>query len=391
MKRTYTISTARLAATIKRRLRDVALTVLVGVVVLIAQACGKNAAAETPLPAAVATIVEQDVATVERAEIADGPMITGTLTARRHATIRAEVAGVITAALVDRGMPVSAGTPLLRIDDRALRDAQAAARTEAQTDDDAVTLAQRRLARSEKLLAGGAISAEEVEDARQTLQSAESRLAGSRARLTAASDALAHTVVRAPFGGVVSARPVNGGDIVQSGDVLFEVIDPTTMYLETSIPSAQLGAIHVGSPVSFTVGAYRDRTFTGRIERVNPAADPTTRQVPVFVSIDNGDGRLVAGLFAEGRIAPVSGPTLIVPGAAIDRSGTAPTVVRLARGYIERKPVELGRQDRDGAVVEVRSGLTLGDTVLLGVARSLPTGTPARVADTKIARPPIAR
>jgi multidrug efflux pump subunit AcrA (membrane-fusion protein) len=169
------------------------------------------------------------------------------------------------------------------------------------------------------------------------------------------------------------------------------VIDPTTMYLETNVPSVQLSAVHVGAPVSFTVAAYRDRTFKGRIERVSPAADPATRQVPVFVSIDNGDGSLVAGLFAEGRIAPASGPTLIIPGAALDRSADAPTVVRLARGHIERKPVEIGRQDRDGAVVEIRSGLTLGDTVLLGVARSLPTGTAARVADTKVASTPIAR
>ena len=391
MKRTYTIPSLRRVAAIGLRLHYIALGALIVIMLTVVQACGKNAAAESPRPAAVATIVEQDVATVERAEISDGPIITGSLTARRHATIRAEVAGVITSALVDRGMSVSAGTPMIRIDDRALRDAQTAARTDARTDEDAVSLTQRRLARSEKLLAGGAISAEEVEDARQAVRSAEARLAGSQARLTSATDALDHTVIRAPFAGVVSARPVNTGDIVQSGDVLLEVIDPTTMYLETNIPSAQLSAVHVGAPVSFTVAAYRDRTFKGRIERVNPAADPTTRQVPVFVTIDNGDGSLVAGLFAEGRIAPASGPTLIVPGAAIDRSADAPTVVRLTRGHIERKPVEIGRQDRDGALVEVRSGLTLGDTVLLGVARSLPTGTAARVADTKIASTPIAR
>ena len=384
MKRTYTTTTPRLAA-------GIAIGALIVLMLTVVQACGKNAAAETARPSAVATIVAQDLAMVERAEIADGPIITGSLTARRHATIRAEVGGVITTALVDRGTSVSAGTPLLRIDDRALRDAQSAARSDARTDEDAFILSQRRLARSEKLLAGGAISAEEVEDQRQAVLSAESRLAASRARLTSAMNAVEHTVVRAPFAGVVSARPVNAGDIVQSGDVLFEVIDPTTMYLESNVPSTQLSAIHVGAPVSFTIAAYSNRTFKGRIERVNPAADPTTRQVPVFVTIDNGDGSLVAGLFAEGRIAPTTGATLIVPGAAIDRSGDAPTVVRLTRGHIERKPVEIGRQDRDGAVIEVRSGLTLGDTVLLGVARSLPTGTAARVADTKIASSPIAR
>ena len=97
-------------------------------------------------------------------EITDGPVITGTLTARRHATVRAEVGGVVLTALADRGMTVAAGAPMLRIEDRALRDAQAAAAVDVKTDEDALALAERRLTRSEKLLAGGAIAAEEAED-----------------------------------------------------------------------------------------------------------------------------------------------------------------------------------------------------------------------------------
>ena len=87
----------------------------------------------------------------------------------------------------------------------------------------------------------------------------------------------------------MSARPVNTGDIVQSGDVLFEVIDPTTMYVEGTVPSAQLGMVRVGSPVTFTSPGIPNRTFAGRVERVNPAADPTTRQVPIFITIQNGE------------------------------------------------------------------------------------------------------
>jgi RND family efflux transporter MFP subunit len=176
---------------------------------------------------------------------------------------------------------------------------------------------------------------------------------------------------------------VNTGDVVESGNVLFEVLDPTTMYLESSVPSADLEMVHVGAVVTFTVTGYADRTFRGRIERVSPAADVATRQVPVFIAIQNDDRRLVAGLFAEGRIAPTAGPALLVPGAAIERDKAVTSVVRFANGRIERRSVETGRQDTDGTVVEIRSGLTLGDTVLIGVSRSLPTGTAARVAGGK--------
>ena len=184
---------------------------------------------------------------------------------------------------------------------------------------------------------------------------------------------------------------MNLGDVIESGTVLLEVIDPAVMYVESAVPTADLGAVRVGAAVSFSITGYPDRTFKGRIERVSPAADPTTRQVPVFVAIQNDDRQLVAGLFAEGRIAPTAGPALLVPGAAIERNGGAAAVVRLAGGHIERRPVETGRQDGDGALVEIRSGLALGDTVLLGVSRSLPTGTAARVAGGKTVTTPTAR
>ena len=82
---------------------------------------------------------------------------------------------------------------------------------------------------------------------------------------------------------------------------MFRIIDPSSMRLEASVPSEDLSILRVGANVDFTVRGY-DRSFTGRIERIAPQADPTTRQVPIYVAIPNPGGRLVAGLFAEGRV-----------------------------------------------------------------------------------------
>jgi RND family efflux transporter MFP subunit len=213
--------------------------------------------------------------------------------------------------------------------------------------------------------------------------SAEAKLATSRARHSAATDALARTLVRAPFAGIVSARPVNAGDIIESGNVLFELLDPTTMYVEGSVPSADMAHVRTGAIVELSVSGYPGRTFTGRIERVSPAADPVTRQVPVFVEVANGDGRLLAGLFAEGRVAPSVGPALVVPSASVEQNGGSSSVLRFSAGRIERRQVSVGSRDPDGTLVEVRAGLTLGDTVVLGVARSMPSGSAARVAGGK--------
>jgi RND family efflux transporter MFP subunit len=347
------------------------------------EGCSRSAAAESAPAVPVVTLVAEDVATVERRELETGVVITGTLTARRHATVRAEVGGSVMATYADRGTQVAAGAPLLRIEGRAIRDAQIAAASDVRSDEDALGLARRRLTRSENLFAGGAISADEVDDARQALISIEAKVAASRARLSSANEIVARTVVRAPFAGIVSARPVNDGDIIESGNVLFEVIDPTTMYVESSVPAAQIGTVRVGARVDFTVAGYAGRTFAGRIERVNPAADPATRQVPVFIAIQNVDGQLVAGLFAEGHVGPAGGPVLIVPGAAIERAGQSAEVVRFSAGRLERRPVETGRHEADGKLVEIRSGLALGDTIVLGVSRSVPSGAAARVGGTR--------
>ena len=91
------------------------------------------------------------------------------------------------------------------------------------------------------------------------------------------------------------------------------------MRLEASVPSEDLSILRVGANVDFTVRGY-DRSFTGRIERIAPQADPTTRQVPIYVAIPNPGGRLVAGLFAEGRVVSSSASGLIVPINAVNTS-----------------------------------------------------------------------
>ena len=172
-----------------------------------------------------------------------------------------------------------------------------------------------------------------------------------------------------------------------TGSPLIEVLDPSSMYVEAMVPTAHSGAVVIGTTVTFTVTGYPGRTFTGRVERVNPSADAATRQVPVFVSIDNADGTLVAGLFAEGRIAPNGSSALFVPGSAVERTNEAAAVVRFAGGRIEHRSVVTGREDEDGTLVEIRAGLAAGDTVVIGAPRSVPSGTPARVADRKSVTP----
>lgn len=340
-------------------------------------ACGEGGdAAETgPQPV---TVGPENVSFASLEEISTGPAISGTLEAERAAAVRAEVGGSVLQVYVEPGERVRAGQPLVRIEDAGIGDAAISARAAVRTAEIGLTDARRNLERAERLAAAGAISDRDLESARTAVAAAESQLEAARAQAASAERQLGNTTVRVPISGVVSERPVNAGDVVQPGTELATVIDPGSMELEASVPAAQVGALQVGAPVRFTVTGYA-RPFTGTIRRISPAADPVTRQVPIYVSVPNEGGALVAGLFAEGRVEAETRRALVIPASAVDEAEVSPVVVQVREGKAARVPVELGIRDPETGRVEVVGGLAAGDTVLTGAATAVSSGTPVRI------------
>jgi RND family efflux transporter MFP subunit len=241
-------------------------------------------------------------------------------------------------------------------------------------------LARRNAERSRALAQAGAIADRDREQAEWNLSSAEAQLADARARMVTAETQLAKTVLRAPFSGMVSERPVNLGDIVQNGTQLFTVVDPATLKLEGTVEADALDRLKVGTPVTFAIHGA-EKPITGRISRINPVVDPATRQVRVTVALPNAAGHVIAGLFAEGRVATSSRTSVVVPNGAVDRKGLRPFVVRLKGGRVERVEIELGVIDAAKEQMEVRTGLVPGDTLLLGGARGIAPGTAVQVGN----------
>jgi RND family efflux transporter MFP subunit len=345
-------------------------------------ACGgKGAEADAPAagPSAV-NISPENLAIVAKSTITSGPAISGALVADRTASLRAEVPGAVLAVLQDPGARVKAGTPLVRIDDAAIRDAYLSAKSGVTQAELAADIAKRDQDRAEKLLAAGAIAQNAVEQARRGALGAQAMLDDAKARLASAQKNLDNTTVKAPYDGIVSERQVNPGDIVAPGTPLVTVVDPSTMRLEGSVPADQLGAVRLGAPVSFTVTGYPGRTFNGTISNIYPSADPGTRQVRLFARIPNAGNGLVAGLFATGRVASTSHAALVAPMTAVDQRGLKPTVTRIRAGKTEVVEVALGTRDDATEHVELSSGVAVGDTLLIGAAAGITPGTPVRVS-----------
>lgn len=338
----------------------------------------KASAAETTKTETI-VVGPENIAVAKTGAIMNGPALSGTLEPEREAVLRAQVQGSVLQTYADQGQAVSAGTVLARIDASGIQDAYNSARAGVVAARNSADIAARDLARNEKLLTAGAIAERDIEQSRRASIAAQAALEDANSRLATAQKAYRSTTVTAPFGGIVSERPVSAGDIVQPGGALFTVVDPSSMRLEASVPAEQLSEIRVGVPVTFTVSGYPGREFVGRIVRVNPTADPTTRQVRIYVSIPNAGRTLVGGLFASGRVSTASRTGLVIPTSAVDLRGTSPSVMRVRGGKVEKVAVTVGVNDKSSETTEVLAGLNAGDTLLIGAAQGITPGTPVRV------------
>jgi len=328
---------------------------------------------------AVALLGPQDIAKVARVDLATGLPVTGTLKPAQDVNLTAPYPELIDAVLVKEGEAVRKGQPLARLRTESMAPAAASAE------------AQRRSAaadyeRMQNLFKEGAVSQRDVESAEAQLRAAEAGAAFTDTRLKEAT-------VRSPFDGVVAKRMVQGGDRLGDGDGMFRVVNTSELELEASVPGEAVGTVKVGAPVVLTVSGIEGVTIHGRVARVNATADPATRQVRLYVTVPNRDGRLVGDLFASGRVqlGHVSG-VAAVPTAGI-RTGLdgATYAWFIVGGRAERRPVTTGLRDEVRDLIQVVSGVKDGETIITGPIETLNQGQQVQVVDNTAAAPAAAQ
>lgn len=340
------------------------------------QACGGAASPGdvAPTPAQTLIIAPQDLLTLEPAPLASGPSITGTVQPERRADLRAEVGAVVVQVLRENGDRVRRGDLLVRLDDTAIRDNLASAEEAARAAQQAFEQAQRQLQRLVTLRASGMASSQQLEDAEIRRNTTQSDLAAARSRTAQAAQQLQRTLARAPFDGVVSERRVSAGDTAQVGKELLKVIDPTSLRFEGLVSADRIGDVKVGQTVQLRINGYGTQGFAGKVTRVNPAANVTTRQVEVQVGFVGTAQPGLAGLYGEGRIDTASVMALTLPASALVREGDQAWAWRVAGGKIQRQALKLGERDARSGTWVVLGGAAAGDQVLRHPGSSLRDG-----------------
>lgn len=287
---------------------------------------------------------------------------------------RAERVGALTwrgrdypqGAVLDEGEPIAAGEPILYLNKdllEARRD-----RVAAQFDYD-----EREFRRIQDLFERGSTSKTELDDAR-------TRRDVSKAALDEVVRELERTTVVAPVSGILNRLPIEVGEYAGPGDVVAEIVVMDRVKVVVDIPERDVHFLKVGDGVTIVALAPDERSLTGRITYINAVADPGTRTTRIEVLVDNYGHLLRSGQIVRARLTRrVLRDVIMIPlGSVIPlERGRAVYVVR--DGKAERRDVELGLiKGRD---VQVLSGLSVGDELIVEGQRYVGPGQPVRVVE----------
>ena len=356
--------------------------ILALVLALALAACSRPDASQKAAgaPATPLLIAPEDLHTVRNAALTSGPSITGSIQPERRADLRAEIPAMVLKVLKENGDAVRRGDLLVQLDDTAIRDSLASAEATSRAAGQAYEQAGRQLERMKTLRASGMTSAQQLEDAEIRRNNTQSDMEAAKARVVVARQQLQRTESRAPFDGVVSERKVSAGDTAQIGKELVKVIDPTSMRFEAMVSADHVGEVKPGQGVHFRVNGYGDQEFGGKIRRVNPAANPTTRQVEVLVDFVGEKQPKLAGLYAEGRVETETKSSLTIPATAVVRDGDKASAWRVKDNKLQKVPLVVADRDTRTGDYVVKGGLTEGDQVIRYPTALLKDNQPVQAA-----------
>lgn len=296
----------------------------VSLAALLAAACGGRKAEGPRAAAPPSPTVPPDVKELEGAlaraaatpaadEAAGVLRATGELVPPVRSELSARLTGRVGKVLVDEGARVTAGQPMLELEDTYLRLEDERAAAEESRAEAAFADAERDHARKKDLLSRGSVAPAAYDRSESAYLQAKAALAAARAARSLARQRLADAVLRSPIDGVVLARKTDVGERVSEGTVTFVVVQTAPLKLRFRLPERFLGEVVPGASVRARVDPYPDEVFTGRVAVVVGAVERESRTFAVEAAFENRDGRLQPGLFArveldrragEGKKAP---------------------------------------------------------------------------------------
>lgn len=302
----------------------------------------------------------------------------GSVAAWQEMSLGVELSGIrIASVLVEPGARVRAGQPLLELDRRTLEvQARQAEASLAQASANA-ELTRSQAARGETLLQRNLISTNDFEVLRANRAKAEAQQVAAEAERDAARLRLGFATLRAPADGVISARNVQPGQVVNGGGELLRLIRNARLEWRAEVAETDLPNIKVGARVD--IKGPSGEAISGTIRAVSPAIDPQTRTALVYADLPQ-PGALRAGMFAEGRLRVGQAEVMVVPRQSVVFRDGYPYVFVMGEGSkVLQRRIDVA--PAQGDIIEVRSGLTAADKIVTRGAGFLSDGDVVKVVD----------
>ena len=340
---------------------------------------------------------------------------TGYVTARRQATVSAQITGTLTQVLIDEGDRVKEGQVLARLDDTAQQASlaqaqaqlQAAQATQVQVQAQ-LEQARRDLARNEDLVKRQLVSQQAEETARTQVESLAAQLEAQKRQVKLAGASvdgarvqLAYTVVRAPFSGVIVAKAAQVGEIVSPISAgggftrtgVGTIVDMDSLEFEVDVNEAYINRVQPGQRAQGVLDAYPDWNIPAHVIAIIPTADRSKATVKVRIAIDQKDPRILpdmgvrvsfleetapGGTAGAGKTQLPAPKGLLVPGSAIVQREGSSVVFLIDGDRVHQHAVTPGQNFGDLRLVE---GIPSGARVVATPPADLRDG--ARVAVNK--------
>ena len=321
--------------------------------------------------------IELQAGDLARAELKRLPLelpLTGSLRPARSAMVKARVSGELRELNVREGDSVRAGQVLGRIDDSEYQSRLRQAQEQARAARAQVDIAQRQFDNNQALVRQGFISATALQTSEASLNAARATHQAALAAVELTRKALEDAVLKSPMDGQISQRLAQPGERVGVESRIVEVVDLGSLELEAPLPAGDALQARLGQRAQLQVEGS-DQRLGARIARINPSAQPGSRSVLSYLTLDDTAG-LRSGMFVRGQLQVGEREGVAVPLDAVRTDKPTPYVQVLQDGSIVHQPVTVS--ERVGLAQDplaLVQGLPAGSLVLRGSTGALPAGT----------------
>jgi membrane fusion protein, multidrug efflux system len=319
------------------------------------------------------------VITIEERTGGDTVSLTGTVQAATTVNLAFRIDGRMTERLVNVGDTVTPGQLIARLDPANEDDALRAARADMAGAMGQLTEAQNNHERQRTLLRDGWTTRVRYDEARQTLETAQSRADGAQAQLNIAKSRLSYTELDADAAGTVTAVGAEPGEVVQAGRMIVEVARQDGRDAVFDVPAQIKDTAPADPEIEVVLTMNPAVSVVGHVREVAPRADPATGTFQVRVGLVDPPAVMRLGSTVTGRMQVGTGPGIEVPASAITRAEGQPAVwvVDPATATVALRNIEVLRHDPVSVVVA--QGLEAGDVVVTAGVQVLRPGQKVRL------------